>query len=134
MKPYPVFTEATTDHQYPGLQNKVDPDQSGQVNGFFRWKSIADMREKFVMELHLIAPEELQRPIEILLESTANVTLRRLQRFLVKPRAEFQWTRSNEQTTGETGLITADENGNLMIPRLTISRMASRLTIEPLAR
>lgn len=130
---YPVFTKATTDNRYPGFKNSTDPDQSGQINGYFRWKSVEDSPARVVTDLRIVAPEELKRPIETPDVSVAQVTLRRLQKFSVKPGAKYHWTRSSDTTIVESGTVTADERSLVTVPELVISKSGTRFTVVPVA-
>jgi hypothetical protein len=50
---YPVFTNASSDNNYPGHMNR-EGDQQGQVNAYFRWTVIEDCADKFVIELRQV--------------------------------------------------------------------------------
>ncbi len=126
---YPVFTNATTDNHYPGLTNSTAPDQSGQINGYFRWKNIEDTAKSFVMELRLVKKDELRRPIEIPKESVADITPRRLQKFTVSKGAGYSWSMTCADKVLQSGKATADANGVLTIPTVKISDSPSCLKI-----
>ncbi len=118
---YPVFSNATTDNRYPGFNNCTAPDQNGQINGYFRWKNIEDTTKAFVMELRLLRKDELRTPIEIPRESVANVTLRRLQKFAVKPETGYKWSMMLAEKALQSGKVTTDSSGVLTIPAVTVS-------------
>lgn len=128
---YPVFSHATTDNRYPGHHNKTDPDQNGQINGYFRWRTIEDTATNFVMELRLVRKDELRRSIEIPRESVADVSLRRLQKFTVQPKSGYRWSMTLAEKTLQSGQITADAGGVLTIPAVTVSVTPSCLKVVP---
>lgn len=126
---YPVFTHATTDNRYPGLNNRTAPDQNGQINGYFRWKKVEDTAKYFAMELRLVRKDELRRPIEIPRESVADVTLRRLQKFVVAPQAEYPWRLMSGEKVLQSGKVTTDASGVLTIPAVKITEAPACLKI-----
>ncbi len=126
---YPVFTYATTDNHYPGHMNATDPDQNGQINGYFRWKNMEDTRERFVMELHLVRKEELRQPVELPREAVAEITLRRLQKFPVRNGTDYQWTMTVGGKVLQSGKTTATARGILTIPTVKISDTPTYLSI-----
>ena len=126
---YPVFTHATTDHRYPGFHNCTDPDQDGQINGYFRWKNIEDTAAAFTMELRLVRQDELRRSIETPRESVADVTLRRVQKFVVAPQAEYPWRLMSGEKVLQSGNVTADAHGVLTIPAVKITEAPACLKI-----
>jgi predicted esterase len=129
---YPVFTRASTDHRYPGFNQKTAPDQSGQINGYLRWKNLEDSAERFAMELRLIKKEELSRPIEVPMESVGSVSLRRLQTFEVRKGTSYQWSLRSGEDVLDSGSVTVGEDGVLTIPAVTISSLPKRLEVSSL--
>ena len=129
---YPVFTDASTDDKYPGLFNKEGA-QSGQINGYFRWKSLADEGAKFQMELRLVDTASLTstQPVTLPASSTVDVTLRRLQKFAVAKGKKYTWKLTEGEKTVQSGTAAPDEVGLLTIPRLTITQTPRTLIIEP---
>lgn len=126
---YPVFTGASTDNKYPGFNQRVAPDQSGQINGYFRWKNLEDSVQRFAMELRLIGKEELSRPIEAPTESVANISLRRLQNFEVRKGTIYKWSLRSGEDVLESGPVTVGEDGVLTIPSVTISKLPKLLEV-----
>lgn len=126
---YPVFTRATTDNKYPPLNNKTDPDQNGQINGYFRWKNLADTAAAFAIELRLVKKDELKRPVETPGESVADVTLRRLQKFAVAPGTECTWSLTRADKVLQSGTVKADAGGLLTLPGVTITDTPACLRI-----
>jgi hypothetical protein len=126
---YPAFTNATTDNRYPGFKNSMAPDQSGQINGYFRWRNIEDTAKKFVMELRLAKKDDLRRPVEIPQDSIADITPRRLQKFKVSKAAEYSWSMTCAENVLQSGNATADANGVLTIPAVKISGTPAHLQI-----
>ena len=124
---YPVFTNASTDDRYPGFKNSTDADQTGQINGYFRWKNIEDTPEVFVMELRLVKKDELRRPLETPQKSLADVTIRRLQKFVVSPGVTYEWKMIQGEKTMQSGKAVADAAGILTIPAVIITDIPSCL-------
>ena len=128
---YPVFTNSTSDDTYPGHMNKSAKDQRGQINGYYRWKNITDKKDAFVMELRLVKRTEIGKAEEIPSESTADVTLRRLQEFKVGPGESFNWKVVVDKKTLQKGLAKADNKGLLTIPGIKITAKPLHLEIRP---
>ena len=128
---YPVFTGTSTDNVYPGFQNLTAPDQQGQINGYFRWKNIADTPRNFVMELRLVAKNELHKPIDPPVLAITDVTLRRLQQFYVHPGQTYQWRLVAGGTPQQSGAMTASADGLLTITRAKITDVPGQLIIDP---
>ncbi|MDB5387896.1 MAG: hypothetical protein JWM11_3542 [Planctomycetaceae bacterium] len=120
---YAVFTNATSNSKLPwpaDLKSKG----SGQVNAFFRWKNMSDTSEKLEMSLSLVTPNDLKTKFEIPKEASADVTLRRLQNFRLKPGDTFHWTFGIAKGEGK-----ADVEGLVTIPALKISAEPATLTV-----
>jgi hypothetical protein len=78
------------------------------------------------MEIRLATAEELQSKLfDIPAESTADISLRRLQNFKVLPNEEIKW-----QFGSNSGVVRADKNGLITIPELTVTDKPSVLTLE----
>ncbi len=127
---YPVFTDATSDQKYPGLNNK-EGDQHGQINVYFRWKAVTDEPAKFQMDLWLADSKVTTRPVSIPESSTADITPRRLQKFKVEAGKSYAWRVAEGDKVLQSGKARPDEVGLLTIPRVTITAQARTLTIEP---
>ncbi len=128
---YPVFTGASTDNNYPGFQNVTAPDQKGQINGYFRWKNITDTAGSFAMELRLEKKTELHKPAEPPVSATADVTLRRLQRFEVHPGKSYRWRFVAGETPAQSGIVSAAGDRLLTIPKLKIADTPGQLELTP---
>ena len=127
---YPVFTNASTDDRYPGHLSR-EPDQQGQVNALFRWKTFEDTPNRFAVELRLVQAEELTEPIELPKESTVDVTLRRLQRFKVDRAAEYAWQLVRQGVSAASGTTRPDAAGLLTVPQLKITDVPAKLMLWP---
>jgi len=127
---YPVFTNATTDRKYPGHNNDKDPDQEGQINGYFRWRNIEDTVETFIMELRLVTKKELKRPVQIPPASVADVTLRRLQKFRPNKGKSYEWSVKNGDISLQSGTVHPDADGLLTIPKVKITEKPARLVVK----
>lgn len=126
---YPVFTDASSDDVYPGFQNLTRPDQTGQINGCFRWKNIVDTADQFIMELRLVRKEELKDPVALPVKAEADVTLRRLQKFRVTPGETYDWQMTQSGHVLQSGKVQADPKGVLTIPKIKVSATPAQLEI-----
>lgn len=126
---YPVFTDASSDSKAPWLVTE-GADATGQINAFFRWKNISDTAAAFSMELRLLAPSDVKSTIAFPTESTADVTLRRLQKFAVAAGKNCTWEFTRGGATIAKGNVQADANGLITIPRLAISQTPTVLTVK----
>ena len=133
---YPVFLHASCDDlppwgREPGAgTDRYDGDISpGQVNAYFRWNAVEDEPGAFAMDLRIVTPDELGSSMFTPPESaTADVTLRRLQRFPRAPGTRVRWTFGDA-----SGEAVADDAGLYAIPALRITRAPVRLTLSPLS-
>ena len=81
---YPVFTNASTNDPLP-WPDQLGDKKSGQINAFFRWKNVRDTPDAIETTLFLVKPADLKTTFTIPTESTADVSLRRLQMLRVAP-------------------------------------------------
>ncbi|MBR7033036.1 MAG: hypothetical protein IKI03_05345 [Clostridia bacterium] len=114
--PYPVFSNASTDDPLPWPDDRGSND-NGQVNAFFRWKTLADTEEDFGIELRLLRPDEWESRETFPETSVADVSLRRRQAFLLRPGERFFWEYGDASGEAE-----ADAEGLPTVPRVTITR------------
>lgn len=129
---YPVFANASVDNRYPGHKNRTAPDQkNGQINAYFRWRNVSDTAKSFVMELRLVKKDELSRPIDTPREAVADVTLRRLQKFVVLKGKTYQWRVMRGGKVTQSGRAQPDAAGLLTIPKLRITDVPMNLAIGP---
>lgn len=111
---YAVFTDASTNDPLPWPGNLADK-KPGQVNAFFRWKMLSDSRKKAEVSLFLTDPATLKTSFALPAEATANVSLRRLQAFKVKPGETVRWMFGDSK-----GEVQADDTGLVTVPNLKI--------------
>jgi hypothetical protein len=121
---YPVFTNASSNSKLP-WPDDLKGTAAGQVNAFFRWKNISDSAEKCELSLYLVNAAEVKTRFEIPKEASADVTLRRLQRFRLKSGDAFQWTFGTAKGEGK-----ADSQGLVTIPALKMSAEPATLTLS----
>ncbi|HXX92340.1 MAG TPA: prolyl oligopeptidase family serine peptidase [Planctomycetota bacterium] len=121
---YAVFTNASSNSALPWPDHLEDK-TPGQVNAFFRWKTLADSPERLEMALSLCSSADLKTAFAIPKEATADVSLRRIQRFSVAPGAALSWTYG-----GTKGTVMADREGLITIPGLPIAPEATLLTLR----
>lgn len=122
---YPVFTQASSDTKIDFEFGKGPTKKPGQVNGFFRWRNVEDSRQEIAMELRLVTDGELKSKLFKVPEtSTANVAIRRRQKFAVKPGDKVAWTFGAAQ-----GVATVGADGLLDVGRLTLTQKPTVLRI-----
>ncbi len=128
---YPVFTRASSDQVSPWVR-KEGADAAGQMNAVFRWKTLQDTPEKLVMELRLAGSHEFAVPVELPEKATADVTLRRMQRFKVQPGQSVFWKAIEKEKGLETasGEIQPDAAGLLTLPQLAITAKPVQVTLS----
>ncbi|MBC8373502.1 MAG: hypothetical protein ISS69_06580 [Phycisphaerae bacterium] len=126
---YPVFTDSDSDETYPGHKNKTGKDQKGQINGYYRWKNITDTDKNFAIQLRLVKNDELGKPETIPQESTADVTLRRLQAFKVKTGESHTWKTVRNGKVLQEGEVRPDKNGLLTVRRVKIDAVPVQLQV-----
>jgi len=120
---YPVFTDASCNDPLPWPDHR-DSAKAGQVNAFFRWKTLSDTGEQVAVSLGLVTPETLKTAFAIPSEATACVSLRRLQAFRVKPGETVRWTFGDAK-----GEVKADQDGRVTVPNLKIAAKPTTLTV-----
>jgi pimeloyl-ACP methyl ester carboxylesterase len=125
---YPVFTNASTNDPLP-WPDHLDDKKPGQVNAFFRWKMGADTAKESDISLFLVNPAELKTKFTIPAESTADVTLRRLQALKIAPGESVHWSYGSMQ-----GDVQADAAGYVTIERLKITAQPVTLRIAKNSR
>lgn len=116
---YPVFWGADTDDQNPWEAPESAP-ESGQVNGFFRYQNVIDEKDHFEMVLWLLGPDEWETIVSLPDMATANLLIRRVQRFLLKPNEKFSWKLVLPDGKAKSGTAFADEFGHPEIPSIQI--------------
>lgn len=121
---YAVFSNATCNSALP-WPDRLKEKAPGQVNAFFRWKNVQDSKDKFEVSLFLTSPEVLKTTFDIPKEASTDVSLRRIQNFLVKPGETVRWS-----FEAEKGEIKADAEGVLSFPGLKLSAKPEMLTLS----
>jgi poly(3-hydroxybutyrate) depolymerase len=125
---YPVFTRASSDQRAPWLNAPAEFDAAGQINAYFRWKNQADTPSQFAMQLWLAQPA-VANPPWMPKDSTADITLRRLQRFKIRPGAVCAWRLVRGGKLVGSGKIAPDATRLLTIPRVTVTTVAAELSL-----
>lgn len=120
---YPVFTNASTNDALP-WPDHLDDKKPGQVNAFFRWKDGHETPESFDTKLFLVKAPEFKTTFTIPGESTADVTLRRLQMLRVKPGERVKWSFGSAE-----GEVPADAEGCITLPKLKITAEPTKLSV-----
>lgn len=125
---YAAFTNATNNSKLPwpdGTKSK----EAGQINAFFRWKNISDESDQIEISLFLVSEGGLKTKFNVPTEATADVTLRRVQKFILKPGASFRWSFGTASGEGK-----ADGEGLITIAGLKITNLPTSLRIRSVAR
>ena len=116
-----------------------EPDQKGQVNAYFRWSVLEDTVDRFIIELRTV--NQLQFVKEIKLSAsklkqmqqaiTSDVTLRRLQNFMVSSDTNkmYNWTIENDGKIISTGQIMPNSKGLLTVNNVETGLIPIRLII-----
>lgn len=118
---YPAFTNASANTPLP-WPDHTDCKESGQVNAFFRWKTLSDTENEVSFELRLMNENDWQTRVTLPEESRCDVTPRRLQNFT-----------ACEGVTATFGGKAADvvfENGLLTVSNLTVTKTPAVLSIK----
>ncbi len=126
---YPVFTSASTNDPLP-WPDHLNENKPGQINAFFRWKNLSDTPDSAQLSLFLVTPADLKTSFAIPAESTADVSLRRLQQLKVAPGETLGWSLSVPGGARSSGEVQADVTGCLTIPGLKITAQPATLTVE----
>ncbi|QJW98580.1 PHB depolymerase family esterase [Frigoriglobus tundricola] len=121
---YPVFTRASTNNALP-WPDRLAEKKAGQVNAFFRWKNVRDTAHGVETKLFLVSDKDLKTAFTIPSEATADVSLRRVQKFRVAPGAAVSWTFGAAK-----GEVKADAQGCVTVPGLKITSDPTALTVE----
>ncbi len=120
---YAVFSNASCNSKLPWPDNTKDK-ASGQINAFFRWKNIADTKDKLEMSLFLVSAKDIKTSFDIPKEATADVSVRRVQNLKTTPGATFKWSFGAAR-----GSVKADATGLITVPGLKITAKPATLTI-----
>ena len=121
---YPVFTNASTNDALPWPDHTADQ-HAGQVNAWFRWKTVRDTPAAVELLLFLVKPADLQTRFTIPAEATADVSLRRLQALRVAPGETVRWTFG-----AASGEVQADATGCVTVPGLKLAAEPVTLSIS----
>ena len=125
---YPVFTNASSNSMLP-WPDDIKSSEAGQVNAFFRWKTVEDVEQKLQISLFLVAPGDIKTRFKVPAEAQADVSVRRLQNFRVKAGASFKWQFGESKGQGR-----ADAQGLITVPGLKITGKPTSLRVVAGAR
>ncbi|KPL01407.1 MAG: hypothetical protein AMK75_05085, partial [Planctomycetes bacterium SM23_65] len=106
--------------------NTYDGDAEGGLNRFLRWNSstIVDDPGRYAVEIKMSSGGHGHKGKG---GRTVDVTLRRLQKFVVKPGMTFSYNTS----AGQEGRARSDAEGVLTVPAVTVTTDWTTLTIRP---
>jgi len=129
--PLAAFANCSLDAD-PGI-GMGDGDREGQINGYLRFDPATAVDEpgRWEMTVWLFAGDERGRYGAPADSCTVDVTPRRYQEFKATPGGRFRWThaRLGDNKVLASGIALADKWGLVTVPRLTVSREKSRITI-----
>jgi poly(3-hydroxybutyrate) depolymerase len=121
---YPVFTNASTNDPLPWPDDLASK-KSGQVNAFFRWKSVSDTADGIEMKLYLVKASDVKTSFTVPAEATADVSLRRVQKLRVAPGAPVSWTFG-----AAGGEVKADAQGCVTVTGLKVTAEPTALSVR----
>lgn len=127
-----AVSHATSDHE-PGNGGVTSGDSTGQTGAFVDWSGpITDLPDRYAVTLRvrpLATREGMLAPPTLVY---ADITPRRLQRFIVRPGSAYLVTVTGADGTERSEVVRAGELG-LTIPRVALRERPSRLDIRMLA-
>jgi len=112
---YAAFSNASCNDPLP-WPNDLKSKDSGQLNAWFRWKTLSDTKKEIQMSLFLVSSSALKTKFAIAKEASADVTLRRVQNLGAKPGQTLKWTFGQSKGTTKVGA-----DGAITIPGLKIT-------------
>ncbi|MCA9063708.1 MAG: alpha/beta hydrolase [Planctomycetaceae bacterium] len=121
---YPVFTNASTNHELP-WPDHTDSKQSGQINAFFRWSDVHETEDSVEIQMRLVNSEELRTAFAIPVRATADISVRRLQSMKVPPGSKWHWSFGSAG-----GMAQADDAGCITVPQLEVTASPAVLSIR----
>jgi hypothetical protein len=127
---YPVFTKASSDQRCPWLNTPADFDDAGQMNAYFRWENIQDTPSEFIIRLWIGHPP-VRKAISMPKTAITDVTLRRLQKFMVKTGGNYSWRILQNGQELVAGKISPNDVNLLTIPRITLTVDPVELSVYP---
>lgn len=132
---YPAFSNSSANGN-PGTGAATSGDTFGTLNGNLDWdtSTIIDTATQWQIKLSTIALTHSTGTIAAPASATADVTPRRLQAFPHTPGTPARYeVRDLSNTLLQSGLITADADGLLTAPAVTITSAGTTLTLLAVA-
>jgi len=121
---YPVFSNASCNSPIP-WPDHLKETAPGQVNAFFRWKTLSDTKDSLELSLFLTTPGDLKTTFAIPKEASADVSVRRIQRLQGKPGESLHWSFGAAK-----GDLQVDAEGVITIPGLRITGTPETLSVR----
>jgi poly(3-hydroxybutyrate) depolymerase len=128
---YPVFTRSSSDQRSPWLNAPADFDSAGQSNAYFRWKNQEDTPSTFTIQLWIAHPTVKDPPLSMPDTATADITIRRFQRFRIESGRRYTWQVLRASLVIAAGTGVPDAAGLLTIPAVTLTTVPIALTLRP---
>ena len=128
---YPAISFCTADDD-PGNGLTNSGDVFGTLNGHVDWDTnIADEIAHYEVRLQLVPLASTVGTITPPSNATADVTLRRLQHFVVSPGNDYAWHVLNATgATIQSGMAVGDEDGLLTVPGVALTPQGTRLVVD----
>jgi hypothetical protein len=125
---YPAFSNCTIDNN-PGNGTPSDGDPMGSINGHLDWNdSITDTSDRWEITLRLKDLATTLGPDPAPDSATTDVTLRRLQGFLVPGGSTINWENTRNSVVVQKGSFAYD-SGLVTIPGVKLYKDSSRLAV-----
>lgn len=131
---YPVFTHASCDQQSPWLSGNADFDGYGQMNAYFRWKSVTDTPAKLALQLWIEHPPVTSGKMAMPDAASVDITPRRLQQFRVGPGQTYTWSLTRDGKPVASGKVKPDACDLLTVKQIQLTTSTAELTIEVAAK
>ncbi len=126
---YPVFTHASCDQRSPWLGSPTEFDGEGQMNAWFRWKNEKDTEAEFSMQLWIAHPA-VQTPPPMPDAATADITVRRLQKFKIEAGKNYAWQLARGGRVLASGTQSPDATRLLTLPQVPLATEPAELTLR----
>ncbi len=131
---FPALSRCSADHD-PGDGDPASGDSVGTINGFVEWDTtIVDQPTKWQVTLSLRSLATRWNTFAAPESCTADITPRRLQRFIVTPGSVYAYRveLASDGAIIQAGVLAPDSLGLLTVPAARIHRTGTRVVIEPL--
>ena len=130
----PVFSNCSFNTDIPpSVSDTTATNSKGEVNRYFDWKadSIVDQTDRWEISLKLAYVDNVYPPTLPPADSCAvDITPRKLQALEHGPGSTYSWELAQGVTTLANGTATADSNGLVTIPQLSVTKTYRTLKLS----